>query len=250
MSEVKDFSKPLITVFLILGLLITMPAFLISPGTYYTGPDLPDFFTGTDVSSYDNYYNVTLDLTGFSAFTTGLNQLTFTLGSEDFILILPTSLTYLQVGRIVWGSIFGLHLAILGYDWLKFTNARGTARGVQINNTELDGDYLLSANHAVIKYHGVAQDTPSVTMDLFLGWNITGYDLPSEALLDETMIFLGASGLNETQTSINGIGLVLALLTFQMPNVPYPFNYLIGGLLYIPIIVLGLFIYEKLKPFG
>lgn len=211
-----------------------MPAALISGGTYYSNPELPSFFQGSSFIHYANTYNVTLALANFDPLVSGYESHNFDLGEENFNLILNTSLTEIQIDNVVWALFLPL-----GYFDMAFTNIRGEGRGITLSPTELDADYLLSSNLAVIQYALKVNEKPEITMDVFLGWNSSAYNVPSEALADETMIFLGASGVNVTPSKDTGLDVLFGLLTFNVPNVPYPLDIMLSGMFFIPLIIVG-----------
>lgn len=249
MGEVSEIAVPLLIVFVVSALIVTMPPILVYADTEIGAPQLPEYFSGVSMAKYTSLYNVTIDLDSFSQDpTSGLYFLSFDLGDESYVLVTTGTLAWLKVGRKVFSTVF-IFTLFTGYDYMTFANVRGQGRGEAINRTEMDADYGLAVNEEAIQYVGVCQDDPTFRMDVFLGWNQSAYATPADAFLDETMIFLGASGVNQTATMIGGLGLLYSLLLFQPPNVPYPMNYLVSGIIWIPLIVAGVVLASKFLPF-
>jgi len=249
MGDIQEYAGPLIGVSIISMLLITMPSALVMANYDYQSVNLPQMFAGVSINIYPNLYNVTLGTGEFTQITAGYDLYAheFTLGEDTFAIITDSASSFISVARVSFAQIF-IWRTVTGYDYMTF-RCNGYARGDSINGTEMDGDYLFFTNHQVIKYSGVCQDDPSFTMDIFLGWNSSAYSAPSDALSDETMVFVAGNGINNTQTQLTGVALLMSLVTFQMPNIPYPMNYIIGALIVVPLAVLTFKILADIIPF-
>lgn len=237
MGSVRGYALPLIVIFVASVLILTMPAELLASGVDPYEVTLPEGFQSAAAIRYTDYYNVTLDADEFVDGAFGpLHE--FTLEEVVWYVSLSDTLEYVALGRSI----------PFGVDWATFANVRGQSRGTTLEPMEMDADANLTDAPSMIVYHAACQGDASYKMDVLLGWNASQYATPSLAFLDETMIFLGATQINQTVTIDNGFELMYSILTFQLPDTPFPLNLLFAGIIYIPMASIIVMLIIDLKP--
>ena len=161
-------------------------------------------------------------------------------------------------GGYLWRSTFGYvaddyfshyrKITVLGV-WLggfrtaTFYCANDTNRGTSISFAEINGD----AEDGFVRYDMILGNGDSAGALVF-GWNNTLYPDCEDAWDNDALVLVHGMGIDATQ-SLNIGDLLLGLLFWQIPDVPFMLQAMIVGPLYADIAYIVWFIVINMIPF-
>jgi len=211
--------------------------FLVTGYEEYRLVEVPEYFDEEDILAYDSadMVNFTIQHDAYGAFIKY-----FTLGGwsmkyssyksgenyEEF------SMTYDHWWIFEWNHEF--------FTWY---DEKGRKIGTHVWDYDLDKLY---DEFGELKFKLMNSKTQYT---LWLAWNTTKYDTPSEALANNEMYVLCGIKFDKVNTSVNAWQLIGMLLFFQMPDVHWAINALIAIPLWVGICYLVYVLIVKVIPF-
>lgn len=135
--------------------------------------------------------------------------------------------------------IFGFWFGAL--DYCTFTNAQGQSRGTSLSFTELDAD----ATNGQVRY---SADHNGGGGGLVFSWNSTAYTSSSDAWTAGELYILHGLGVDDSAPG-SILGLLLGLLFFQLPDVPFLIYILIDTPVWANILYISWYIIKEVIPF-
>jgi len=229
MAEMKTFVIAVSFIIIFSGVLITVPTDLLGEGAT---PDTPV----TPVNP-----NLLTDFTDSETYT----QPNFTLGSYYYALgsynwIAGVGLTT-EFSLAAKTYFFGLWLG--GYRLCKFITEGGTDRGTSISFAEITTD----AEDGAVLYNLIFEDDGTDAGGFVVYWNSTLYADPADAWTNNVLYL--THGVGFTTNALNIGSLLLGLLFFQLPDVPFLINLLLATPLWACIIYLIWWFIISMIPF-
>ena len=230
MAEMKTFVIAVTFIIIFSGLVITIPTDFLGSGATPDTPVTPvnpnllsDF---TDDKTYTKP-NFTLGIYAYDD-----------LGDRDW---------YAGVGLTTEFSLaakryfFGLWLG--GLSYCRFVSESGIDRGITLSLTEIEDD----AEEGACRYNLVFEDNGNDAGGFVVYWNTTTYSDPSDAWDNNILYF--THGVGFTTDALNISSLLLNLLFFQLPDVPFLVNLLLATPLWACIIYLVWYFIISMIPF-
>lgn len=192
-----------------------MPSqFFFSSG--YTEREIPDTYGGLDLGvGYAYITNFTISTGNFIVSPTYLGQreYSFALGGVEWVMFVDHAFDNLRFGSK--NKFLGLFWTDTNYFNFKFENELD--RGNILNYAEMNQDYLSSEGW--ISYQMYNPADPAMGCDLHLGFNITLYGSPQEALSNNGLHAVIGIGYDDVYTTINAWQLIASIMLFQAPNI-------------------------------
>lgn len=226
----------------ILVLLITwIPSgFLI---TDYEGRTItpPEYFEAVELEKYATTWNITFDGSHskeYWYFGIYHYYISFEIGGYDLRLLYARpnhTISGYDDGILVIWHMEKWWIFETGFHEMEFSN-QGEDRGISLSRTELDDDY----DRNDLSY---TVECSHVQMDIFLAFNETAYNSPSEAFDDSNLKMMLGVEWDQVQTSMAAWKIIGMLLFFQLPNVHWMINAIIAipiwlGIAYISYILI------------
>lgn len=228
-SEQRGFVFSVVFIIVFAALLSTVPTGL--QGTGGSGTELveinPDILV--DFAAGENWTA--------AAYTAGSYE--YTLNSQYWISFDVT--TYITISRkiLTFGVLWLGHL-----DNANFVSQGGTNRGNQLTFTEIESD----STDGTARYTMTLLESGDNAGGFVTFYNTTEYDNATHAWDNDELHLVHGVGLENTAT--NDIGaLIVSLLLFQLPDVPFLINALIATPIWACIIFVFWFIVKEMIPF-
>jgi len=213
------------------GLLITVPTDFYgtgaTPDTPVTpvNPNLLSDFTDHKTYTKTNYTGV-------------FNSVEYALGDYNWIAGIGLTGEFSLAAKIYFFGIwFGaLHIC-------KFITESGTDRGTSISFAEITAD----AEDGAVRYNLIFEDDGNEGGGFVVYWNSTLYPDVEDAWTNDVLYF--THGVGFTTNALNIGSLLLGLLFFQLPDVPFLINLLLATPLWACIIYLIWWFIISMIPF-
>lgn len=142
----------------------------------------------------------------------------------------------------VGALIYFLNIVWLGaVDWAEFTNTNGTNYGTSISFSDIDNDQQEGA----AKYTMIFSESGKSAGDFFIYYNSTTYSDSEDAWDNGAIYFVHGVGLT---TDTNIASLLLALLFFQLPDMPTLINLMIVAPIWACVVFDIWYIITKMIP--
>lgn len=211
------------------GLFVTIPTDFLGEGAT---PETPV----TPVNP-----NLLADFTDSETYT----QPNFTLGIYEYALgdynwLAGVGLTT-EFSLAVKEYFFGLWLG--GLQYCTFVSDTGTDRGTTLSLTEIASD----AEDGEVRYNLIFEDDGTSAGGFVIYWNSTLYSDPADAWTNNVLYLTHGIGFTTDALSIGS--LLLGLLFFQLPEVPFLINLLLATPLWASIIYLVWWFIISMIPF-
>jgi hypothetical protein len=229
MAEMKTFVIAVTFIVIFSGLLITVPTDFLGTGAT---PDTPV----TPVNP-----NLLTDFTDHETYTQPnftLGSYFYTLGSYDWIAGVGLTGEFSLAAKTYF---FGIWLG--GYRLCKFITEGGTDRGVTISFAEITAD----AVEGGVRYNLVFEDDGTDAGGFVVYWNSTLYADPEDAWTNNVLYL--THGVGFTTSALNIGSLLLGLLFFQLPDVPFLLNLILATPMWACIIYLIWWFIISMIPF-
>jgi hypothetical protein len=228
MTEMRGFVFAVTFILIFAALLNTIPAGLNGSGatldSNVISPVNPSIIAGwTDSESYT------------AANLTAL-EYEYNLNDEDWIFSakLPNAITLSS--KVVW-LIF-----VIGYDACTYTS--GTVkRGTILTFDDIETDM----EDGLVTY-SMIRESGNAAGDLVIYYNTTDYESVADAWAAEELYFVHGVGISNTAT--NNVGaLLISLLLFQLPDVPFLVNALIAVPIWAVVVYVLWYVIKEMIPF-
>lgn len=148
--------------------------------------------------------------------------------------------TTLSIGAKVFWFFFWFG----AMDMCKFKSPSGADRGTQLAFDEIDDD----AEDGVVSYSMTFTDSGESAGSLIVYWNNTAYPSVNDAWDNDAVDLLHGVGLS-SNGSLNAAELILGLLFFQLPDVPFLINVFIAGPIWACVVYILWYILKEMTPF-
>ncbi len=172
----------------------------------------------------------------------------------DFGGILSFYFTYeLPNGGTTWECLFasnsfaiGAHTLFVGlwlggYSWVNFISDNGTNYGMTVSFTDIDNDLEEGAVRYTLQY----EDTGNSAGGFVFYYNTTTYTDSEDAWDNDELFLVHGIGMS---ADTNVANLLLSLLFFQIPEVPFLVNVFLITPLWANIIYVAWFIIKSMIP--
>jgi len=228
MAEMRGFIFAVSVIVIFSGLLITIPTDFLGEGATpdtAISPISPNLISDFTESESYTYSNFTLGVHSYNLgdweWLVGYSAQNFVLGVKEKFLTL-------------W---FG------GVSYCKFISDSGTDRGNVLSLTEIADD----AEEGEIRYNLIFEDTGNSGGALVFYWNTTLYSDPADAWTNDVLYLLHGLGIDELDGSIGS--LLINLLFFQLPDMPFLVNLILVTPLWAMIGYIIWFLIISMIPF-
>ena len=208
----------------------------------YTQHDynIPPYFDGVDISIYSASYNFSIE-DGETTQYFAIRYKDWSLGGFDWRFTCDTSYTYIQLGkRNIWG------IFLISTDYMEFVSEDGVNRGTQLSDNEMDLDF--AGNETWIHYRLQLEDQPEIGCDVYLGFNTSLYNSPSDALNNQNLTLLQTLGIDDLYTSFNFWRILGQLMFLQTPDIHPLLNVVLIAPMWGNILWAALIVFTKLIP--
>lgn len=170
-------------------------------------------------------------------FTSGTYE--YTLNSKDWIASYSASAFELIKKIYVFGVLW-----LGGFDQCKFTSPDGVDRDVTLSLTEIDAD----AEDGQVRYSMQFVLSGESAGSFVLYWNTTAYATAALAHASNELYIIHGIGIEDLATN-NILSLIVAILLFQIPDVPVLVNLFLAVPPWACIIYLLYFFITSVIPF-
>ena len=242
--------KGLIVVITFLSTFFIITA-MIPSGFLQTAPegrtvDVPEYFEGIDIQSYADTYVINLTVTDFieyDEFSFGGWEMKYTDWNP------PDCLIWIRTQAKWWVFRWDFQY-FKWYDKEGVEQSESTWIGEYHEKQAISYDALDEAYENFGK-EGLRWILKNIytQMVVYVGFNMTKYSKPSDALNNGELSLLLCMNFDKTNTSYNAWNLVGAILFFQMPDVHPAINALIAIPLWVMIAYLVYVLILKAIPF-
>lgn len=232
MAEQTSFVFVVTFIIVFTGLLATMPTGLLGYGESGNAllPIDPDLLVG--FSAVENWTR-----TDYISIGGGYYQYDYDLGGYGWVALTEgTSFTVAQKVKF-----FGVWLG--GTKIINFILGNGTSRGAYLTLDEIAGD----ATDGQIKYDLEYADSGNDAGGFIVYWNTTTYATPALAWAGDGLYLVHGWGL--TSPSYNVVSLILGLLFFELPEVPFLVNLVLATPLWVSVAFLVWWLITQSLPF-
>ena len=212
MAEMKAFVIAASFIIIFSGLLVTLPTDFLGDGAT---PEIPVIPVNP---------NLLVDFTETATYT----QTNFTLGVceydlGDYSWLAGVGLTT-EFSLAAKEYFLGFWLG--GLRYCTFISEDGTDRGTTLSLTEIASD----AEDGEVRYNMIFQDDGNSAGGFVIYWNSTLYSNPADAWTNNVLYL--THGVGFTTNALNIGSLLLGLLFFQLPEVPFLINLLLATALW------------------
>jgi len=230
-GEAKTFVFLLSVIVIFAGLLITMPTDFQGQGDQGTVVTPLDSSLTSSFAEAENWTR--------TDFVT-IIQTTYVYSLGGYTFLCEYSSETFSIGAKV--LYFGVWLGQLSY--VNFISPTGENLGTTISFDDIEDD----ATEGVVSYTLQFEDSGNSAGSFIVGWNTTLYSDPSDAWDNDVLYLVHGFGFEDTAV-INVTSLLIGLLFFQLPDVPFLINLILGTFIWASAIYIIWFIFIKSTPF-
>jgi len=229
MAEMKTFVFAVSFIIIFAGLFITLPTDFLGEGATPETPVIPvnpnllaDF---TDSKTYTQ-----------SNFTFGIFE--YDLGTYSWLAGVGITTEFSLAAKEYF---LGFWLG--GLSYCTFVSESGTDRGITLSLSEIATD----AEEGEVRYNLIFEDDGNSAGGFVIYWNSTLYSDPADAWTNNVLYLTHGVGFTTDALSIGS--LLLGLLFFQLPEVPFLINLFLATPLWACIIYLVWWFIISMIPF-